>query len=71
MIASMTRSGPHSTTSYKMEAGAKDKMWLSNLQTICSFLLTTALGNSGSYKKFISLVWLSRVTEENWWQIHE
>lgn len=52
-----------STTSYTMEVGAKDKMWLSNLHTICSFLLTTALGNSGSYKKFISLVWLSRITD--------
>jgi len=61
--STMTRSGPHSTTSYTMEVGAKDKVWLSNLHTICSFLLTTALGNSGSYKKFISLVWLSRITD--------
>lgn len=52
----MTRSGAQSTTSYRAEVDAKDKMGLSNLHTICSLLLTVALGNSGSCKKFISLV---------------
>lgn len=56
MIATVTRSGPQGTTNYRMEVDAKDKMGLSNLHTICSFLLNAALGKSGSYEKLISLV---------------
>lgn len=62
MIAKRTKSEAHSTASYNMEADTKDKMWLSNLHTLCSLLLTTALGNSGSCKKLIFLMWLRRVT---------
>lgn len=53
----MTRSGHQSTTSYRMEASSKDKIGLTVTNTLCSFLLITALRN---FKKFYFLKWLFR-----------
>lgn len=49
IITTMTRSGLWSTTSYRMKAGAKGKMWPGNLHPIIFILMTTELGKSDSY----------------------